>query len=314
MASAAPQTAGIASVSALTLQGRRIAASVVGRQVELGAIRQELAAAKAGRLAAITLEGEPGIGKTRLLLAAAELAAAEGFVPLAVVADEEIRGPFLLARSILATAAASGATAANGAREPLQRALDAISGHDDPSLDGLSPRPEAAARLRSRRARDPRRRGGEPGRHPRRRRPVGRRGQPAPAALRRPRRRRPAGLHRPGGASGGARARQRSRDAPCGHGSDGHGAAAQGRALHAGRDDRVPEAGARGRRERGQRRNRPRAGRRRRLHRRGAGADVHGDGPHPGARRRLEPHAQRRAAAPLRSAHAHPAAGSPAAR
>jgi DNA-binding CsgD family transcriptional regulator len=122
--------------TALTLHGRRAAPSVVGRQVELGAIRQELASAKAGRLTAITLEGEPGIGKTRLLLAAAELAADEGFVPLAVVADEEIRGPFLLARSILASAAAAGH---NGAREPLQRALDAISGHDDPSLDALSP-------------------------------------------------------------------------------------------------------------------------------------------------------------------------------
>src|SRR5215211_6271863 len=121
------------------LNQRRAAASVVGRQVELGAIRQEVAVAKAGRLAATTFEGEPGIGKTRLLLAAAELAAAEGFLPLAVVADEEIRGPFLLARSILAAAAASEAAGANGAREPLQRALDAVSGHDDPSLDGLSP-------------------------------------------------------------------------------------------------------------------------------------------------------------------------------
>jgi DNA-binding CsgD family transcriptional regulator len=121
------------------LNQRRAAASVVGRQVELGAIRQEVAAAKAGRLAAITFEGEPGIGKTRLLLAAAELAAAEGFLPLAVGADGEIRGPFLLARSILAAVAASEAAGANGAREPLQRALDAVSGHDDPSLDGLSP-------------------------------------------------------------------------------------------------------------------------------------------------------------------------------
>jgi DNA-binding NarL/FixJ family response regulator len=127
------------TVSALTLNQRRAAASVVGRQVELGAIRQELAAAKSGRLAAITFEGEPGIGKTRLLLAAAELAAAERFLPLAVVADEEIRGPFLLARSILAAAAASETVGGNGAREPLQRALDAVSGHDDPSLDGLSP-------------------------------------------------------------------------------------------------------------------------------------------------------------------------------
>ena len=133
-----PAALGMAPVSALTLQGRRAASSVVGRQVELGAIRQEIAAAKAGRLTAVTLEGEPGIGKTRLLLAVAELAAAERFVPLAVVADEEIRGPFLLARSILASAAAYEAAGGNGAQEPLQRALDAVSGRDDPSLDALS--------------------------------------------------------------------------------------------------------------------------------------------------------------------------------
>ena len=126
-------------VSALALQVRRVTGSVVGRQVELGAIKQELASARAGRLTALTLEGEPGIGKTRVLLAAAELAAAEGFTPLAVTADEEIRGPFLLARSILARAAAGEAGDAAGAQEPLQQALDAISGHDDRSLDAVSP-------------------------------------------------------------------------------------------------------------------------------------------------------------------------------
>ena len=81
---------------------------MVGRQVELGAIRQELASARAGRLTALTLEGEPGIGKTRLLVAAAEAAAAEGFTPLAATADEEIRGPFLLARGIFASPAVRG--------------------------------------------------------------------------------------------------------------------------------------------------------------------------------------------------------------
>ena len=126
-------------VSALALQVRRATGGVVGRQVELGAIRQELASAKAGRLAALTLEGEPGIGKTRVLLAAVELAAAEQFTPLAVTADEEIRGPFLLARSIFAGATAYESGNGGGAREPLQRALDAISGRDDPSLDALSP-------------------------------------------------------------------------------------------------------------------------------------------------------------------------------
>ena len=82
------------------LQVRGATGPVVGRPIELGAIRQELASARAGRLTALTLEGEPGIGKTRLLAAAAEVAVAEGFTPLAATGDEEIRGPFLLARGI----------------------------------------------------------------------------------------------------------------------------------------------------------------------------------------------------------------------
>jgi tetratricopeptide (TPR) repeat protein len=126
----------LARPSPLALQVRRATGAVVGRKLELGAIAQELAAAKTGRLTALSLEGEPGIGKTRLLLAAAELAAGEGFIPLAVAADEEIRGPFLLARGILASPAEH---ASNDAREALQRALDAISGRDDPSLAGLAP-------------------------------------------------------------------------------------------------------------------------------------------------------------------------------
>ena len=124
--------------SPLALQVRRVTGSVVGRKVELGAIRQELASARGGRLTALILEGEPGIGKTRLLVAAAELAAAEGFTPLAVTADEEIRGPFLLARGIFASPATTERDG-NGAGEPVRRVLDAISGHDDPTLDALSP-------------------------------------------------------------------------------------------------------------------------------------------------------------------------------
>jgi DNA-binding CsgD family transcriptional regulator len=124
-------------VSPLALQLRRVTGSVVGRQVELGAIKQELASARSGRLTALTLEGEPGIGKTRLLLAAAELAAAEGFTPLAVTADEEIRGPFLLARGIFASPAAY--ESGNGAQEHFQRLLDAVSGRDDPTLEAMSP-------------------------------------------------------------------------------------------------------------------------------------------------------------------------------
>ena len=53
----------------LAVQLRRASGAVIGRNAELEAISQELHEASA-RLAAVTLEGEPGIGKTRLLLAA----------------------------------------------------------------------------------------------------------------------------------------------------------------------------------------------------------------------------------------------------
>src|ERR687891_2219725 len=122
----------LAPLSPLALHVRRATGAIVGRRVELTAVRQELASAKAGHLAALTLEGEPGVGKTRLLLAAAELAAAEGFAPVAVTADEEIRGPFLLARAILASPAAGELADATEAEEPLHTALAALSGADDP--------------------------------------------------------------------------------------------------------------------------------------------------------------------------------------
>ena len=59
-------------------------------------------------------------------------------LPLAATADEEIQGPFLLARAIFASAAAHG-NGSNGAHEQFQRVLDAISGRDDPTLEALAP-------------------------------------------------------------------------------------------------------------------------------------------------------------------------------
>ncbi len=59
-------------------------------------------------------------------------------MPLAATADEEIRGPFLLARAIF-TSAAAHRNGSNGAHEQLQRVLDAISGRDDPTLEALAP-------------------------------------------------------------------------------------------------------------------------------------------------------------------------------
>src|SRR4029078_11851856 len=62
----------------LAVQLRRGPGAGVGGGGELAAIAQELREA-ASRLTAVTLEGEPGIGKTRLLLAAMDLASAGGF-------------------------------------------------------------------------------------------------------------------------------------------------------------------------------------------------------------------------------------------
>jgi len=123
-------------LSPLALQLQRVTGAVVGRPLELAAIQQELGVARGGRLAGVTVEGEPGIGKTRLLLAASELAVAEGFATVAVTADEEIRGPFLLARSIVGSAAA---VEAPHAAEAVGRSLGALSGHDDPGLSSLPP-------------------------------------------------------------------------------------------------------------------------------------------------------------------------------
>ncbi|MFN2557132.1 MAG: AAA family ATPase [Nitriliruptorales bacterium] len=123
-------------LSPLTLQMRRVTGSVVGRFVELAAIRQELASVKRGQLSALTLEGEPGIGKSRLLVTTYELAVGDGFLPIAVTADEELRGPFLLARAVFAGAAAQDVP--DFVRAQLQRALDAIFGRDEPGLETLS--------------------------------------------------------------------------------------------------------------------------------------------------------------------------------
>jgi tetratricopeptide (TPR) repeat protein len=122
----------------LAVQLRRVTGAIVGRSLEIAAIQQQLGDAQS-RLSAVTLEGEPGIGKTRLLLAAAELATASGFTSVAVTADEEIRGPFLLAQSIFAAPALRDAIVDTAAEALVRRAVDAVSGRDEPGLEALSP-------------------------------------------------------------------------------------------------------------------------------------------------------------------------------
>jgi DNA-binding CsgD family transcriptional regulator/tetratricopeptide (TPR) repeat protein len=126
-------------LSPFALQGRRAPGPVVGRTSELAAIQQELGVAEGGRLAALTIEGEPGIGKTRLLLSAEEAARQHGFVSVVVAADEEIRGPFLLARSIACSPEATEAAEGTAAAEPLARCADALSGREDDALASLPP-------------------------------------------------------------------------------------------------------------------------------------------------------------------------------
>ena len=121
----------------LAVQLRRASGAVIGRSAEIEAISQELKEAQS-RLAAVTLEGEPGIGKTRLLLAAAELASAQGFTCVAITADEEIRGPFLVARSLFSASAIRDTAAGTQAESAVDRVIAAISGRDEPGLETMS--------------------------------------------------------------------------------------------------------------------------------------------------------------------------------
>ena len=122
----------------LAVQLRRASGPVIGRTTELDAIAQELREAS-GRLAAVTIEGEPGIGKTRLLLAAAELAATNGFACITITADEEIRGPFLVARSLFAASTVRETATGTLAEAAVKRVVEAISGRDEPGLATLAP-------------------------------------------------------------------------------------------------------------------------------------------------------------------------------
>src|SRR5262245_13317711 len=124
--------------SPLALHAHRASGTLVGRPAEITALEQELAAASQ-RLVGATLEGEPGIGKTRLLLAAGEMATARGFTTIGVTADEEIRGPFLVARSIVGAHEAVEAVRDTPAEPALGRAMDALTGRADPSLASLPP-------------------------------------------------------------------------------------------------------------------------------------------------------------------------------
>src|SRR6478735_6707361 len=128
----------VGSQCSLAVQLRRASGGIIGRSAELEAIAQEIEEATR-RLSALTLEGEPGIGKTRLLLEAVELATAKGFACVAITADEEIRGPFLLARSLFASATIQDMAAGTPAEAAVRRVVEAVSGRDEPGFESLSP-------------------------------------------------------------------------------------------------------------------------------------------------------------------------------
>ncbi len=132
-----PLSAASSPLCSLGLYAGRVVGSVVGRPRELAAIEQEMDAVERG-LSCITLEGEPGIGKTRLLLAIEQIARDRNFVPIAVTADEEIRGPFLLARSIFACPTVMDVHSTE-AQQAVERASNALIDQDDPGLSQLQP-------------------------------------------------------------------------------------------------------------------------------------------------------------------------------
>ena len=96
--------------------------TLLGRAADLARAVQELDLARAGELRVLAVEGEAGIGKTRFLGAIAETAAERGLVPLYAAADEEIRAPFLVARTIVTAPELAGAQQPPHAREVLARA------------------------------------------------------------------------------------------------------------------------------------------------------------------------------------------------
>ena len=123
----------------LSVQLRRATGSIIGRDAELAAISQEIKEA-ANRLAAVTLEGEPGIGKTRLLLAACRPRDRGGLHGRSrsrptrrSAGRSSSRAASSRRRAIRDTAAGTPAEAA------VRRVVEAMSGRDEPGFESLSP-------------------------------------------------------------------------------------------------------------------------------------------------------------------------------
>ncbi len=118
----------------------RAAGPIVGRVRELKVIRDQIASAASGGIRAVVLEGEAGIGKTRLMEAAAEMAESSEhrYVALDIAADEELRGPFLMFRSLFGSPRMAAVAREAMALESMDRAREAVSGGLASQSAGLS--------------------------------------------------------------------------------------------------------------------------------------------------------------------------------
>ena len=111
---------------------------IVGRGSERAAIDADIDAVAAGTIRVYAVEGEAGIGKTRLIESAVDAAAAKGFGTVIVGGDEELRGPFFILRTLLSSTSIQALADKAHAREALERARDVVSGRGQ-SETGLSP-------------------------------------------------------------------------------------------------------------------------------------------------------------------------------
>jgi class 3 adenylate cyclase/tetratricopeptide (TPR) repeat protein len=118
---------------------------LVGRDDELAQLRAELAEAAAGRLRVVAVAGPPGLGKSRLVQACADMACAEGWRAMQAYCDESLGAepmqPFAQVLAALgvpvpastsdAAAAVAAGLAALAVQQPLLLAIDDWHWADD---------------------------------------------------------------------------------------------------------------------------------------------------------------------------------------
>jgi class 3 adenylate cyclase/DNA-binding CsgD family transcriptional regulator/tetratricopeptide (TPR) repeat protein len=112
---------------------------IVGRVAEREALEQDLDAVRTQRqIRVFAVEGEAGIGKTRLMESALAAAGSKGFGAVMVGGDEELRGPFFLLRTLLSSGSIESLADEAMARDALERAREVLWGRS-PGASGLSP-------------------------------------------------------------------------------------------------------------------------------------------------------------------------------